>query len=213
MKNMVIAVLGPEEQQSEWLRHSQNTDNQFVFADSLRSLLIVEADIYIDMLFEFSPQRIEQLKKLNGVVIVNSVEHTTTFIGADFVRIAGWSGLIHRDKLEIAYPKNVSPQQKEVLQNCGLNFHEVPDIIGMITPRILSMIINEAYYALGENVSNREEIDTAMKTGTNYPLGPFEWAGKIGLKKIHNLLKELGESDEKRYGIAPKLEEEVLQMA
>ena len=60
------------------------------------------------------------------------------------------------------------------------------------------MIINEAYFTLEENVSTKEEIDIAMKLGTNYPYGPFEWSKKIGLKNIADLLKELFIT-EKRY--------------
>ena len=60
----------------------------------------------------------------------------------------------------------------------------VPDVKGFISSRIVSMIINEAYFALEENVSTKEEIDIAMKLGTNYPYGPFEWSKKIGLKNI-----------------------------
>ena len=60
----------------------------------------------------------------------------------------------------------------------------VPDVKGFISPRIVSMIINEAYFTLEENVSTKEEIDIAMKLGTNYPYGPFEWSKKIGLKKL-----------------------------
>jgi 3-hydroxyacyl-CoA dehydrogenase len=45
------------------------------------------------------------------------------------------------------------------------------------------MIINEAYFALEDNVSTKAETDIAMKLGTNYPYGPFEWGQLIGLKK------------------------------
>jgi 3-hydroxybutyryl-CoA dehydrogenase len=34
-------------------------------------------------------------------------------------------------------------------------------------------------------------MDTAMKLGTAYPYGPFEWGNKIGLQNIVNLLKKL----------------------
>jgi 3-hydroxybutyryl-CoA dehydrogenase len=60
---------------------------------------------------------------------------------------------------------------------------------------VVSMIINEAFIALGENVSTREEIDTAMKLGTNYPYGPFEWAELIGVENIISLLNKLSEKD------------------
>ena len=67
------------------------------------------------------------------------------------------------------------------------------------------MIVNEAYYTLGADVSSRDEIDIAMKLGTSYPYGPFEWSEKIGLKRINELLKELSRTD-KRYAVAPALE-------
>jgi 3-hydroxybutyryl-CoA dehydrogenase len=57
------------------------------------------------------------------------------------------------------------------------------------------MIINEAYFALEAGVSSKKEIDIAMKLGTNYPFGPFEWSEKIGLKKIITLLDTLSVSD------------------
>ena len=66
------------------------------------------------------------------------------------------------------------------------------------------MIINEAYFALEESISTKEEIDIAMKLGTNYPYGPFEWGKKIGLKNIRNLLYELT-LEERRYQPAPLL--------
>ncbi len=69
------------------------------------------------------------------------------------------------------------------------------------------MIINEAFYALGDDVSTKEEIDVAMKLGTNYPFGPFEWGEKIGLQNIIELLKKLSEND-KRYNVAPYLQKQ-----
>lgn len=66
------------------------------------------------------------------------------------------------------------------------------------------MIINEAYFTLGENVSGKTEIDTAMKLGTNYPFGPFEWSEIIGKEKIYNLLTKLVTED-RRYDPAPFL--------
>ncbi len=65
------------------------------------------------------------------------------------------------------------------------------DIPGFITPRVISMIINEAYFALAQGVSTPEEIDKAMKLGTAYPYGPLEWATRIGLQNIVTLLQKL----------------------
>jgi 3-hydroxybutyryl-CoA dehydrogenase len=78
----------------------------------------------------------------------------------------------------------------------------------MVTPRVISAIINEAYFTLQADVSTKEEIDTAMKLGTNYPFGPFEWSRAIGLKKIYELLLALSKTDS-RYLPAARLQEEV----
>jgi len=85
-----------------------------------------------------------------------------------------------------------------------------PDIPGMITARVLAAIINEAYHTLGAQVSSREEIDIAMKLGTSYPYGPFEWSDKIGLTRVYELLTELSNEDA-RYMPAPLLKEEALR--
>lgn len=80
----------------------------------------------------------------------------------------------------------------------------VQDTIGMIVPRILSTIINEAFFTLEAGVSSREEIDLAMKFGTNYPRGPFEWCDAIGARKVTELLMALRDQDA-RYTIANSL--------
>jgi 3-hydroxybutyryl-CoA dehydrogenase len=80
---------------------------------------------------------------------------------------------------------------EEVFSLFNKKIEWLPDEIGFVTPRIISMIINEAFIALKEGVSSKEEIDTAMKLGTNYPYGPFEWAEKIGMERIDSLLVRL----------------------
>jgi 3-hydroxybutyryl-CoA dehydrogenase len=66
------------------------------------------------------------------------------------------------------------------------------------------MIINEAYLSLEEGVSSKEEMNTAMRLGTNYPYGPFEWAEKIGMEHIARLLQALSRQ-QVRYAPAPLL--------
>lgn len=84
---------------------------------------------------------------------------------------------------------------ENVLQQVGFTCWFVADIAGMVAARSIAMIINEAYFGLQDEISTPEQIDTAMKLGTNYPYGPFEWATKIGLNKIYNLLTELSKTD------------------
>ena len=78
--------------------------------------------------------------------------------------------------------------------------------LGFTVPRTLSMIINEAYFALEQKVASATDIDRAMKYGVNYPKGPFEWA--TGREKIIvELLQELKSSTgDSRYQVSPLLE-------
>ncbi len=72
------------------------------------------------------------------------------------------------------------------------------------------MIINEAYFALEADISSKQDIDIAMKLGTNYPHGPFEWCEKIGIKVVYNLLVNLSENNTK-YTPCNLLKKEALQ--
>lgn len=73
-------------------------------------------------------------------------------------------------------------------------------------PRIVSLIINEAYFSIEEDLASREGIDTAMKYGVNYPMGPTEWANKTGLNIIAMILDELFTvTQDQRYRISQKL--------
>ncbi|MFG1499268.1 3-hydroxyacyl-CoA dehydrogenase family protein [Halobacteriovorax sp. XZX-3] len=82
----------------------------------------------------------------------------------------------------------------DVFKKLGFDLEIVNHIgIGFTYPRVISQIINEAYFAKEEALASNSDIDKAMKFGVNYPLGPFEWADKIGIEKILILLEELRE--------------------
>jgi len=55
------------------------------------------------------------------------------------------------------------------------------DFPGFIVNRVLLPMINEAIYTMYEGVGGVTDIDTAMKLGTNQPMGPLELADLIGL--------------------------------
>ncbi|PMP89748.1 MAG: 3-hydroxybutyryl-CoA dehydrogenase, partial [Desulfurella sp.] len=67
------------------------------------------------------------------------------------------------------------------------------DYPGFIVNRVLIPMINEAIYAYYEGIASIEDIDKAMKLGTNQPMGPFVLADFIGLDTvlaIQNVLYE-----------------------
>lgn len=63
----------------------------------------------------------------------------------------------------------------------------------MIFDRILVMLINEAADALFWQIASREDIDTAMMNGTNYPKGLLKWADEIGIATCVNRIDSLYE--------------------
>jgi len=94
----------------------------------------------------------------------------------------------------------------------GKQISVVQDRIGMVMPRILCMIINEAYFALQEGIASPQDVDVAMKLGTNYPHGPVEWGEKIGLQQVSAVLQALqNDLREDRYRMAPLLKQMVSQ--
>ncbi len=82
----------------------------------------------------------------------------------------------------------------------------VSDGPGLVRARVVCCLINEAASALLEGVASAEDIDKAMKLGTNYPYGPLEWADYIGLDTVLGVLNGLfTEWGEDRYRPSPLL--------
>lgn len=137
----------------------------------------------------------EPYDQLSKPVFLNSVTDTLKEkqFPANVFRINGWASFIERPVWEIA--GNINADAKAIIDSMGKKLTHVKDEPGFIAARIISMIINEAYFALGENVSSKAEIDIAMKLGTNYPYGPFEWAEKITVGNVLRLLERLAIQD------------------
>lgn len=189
---MKLAIVANEQSKEEFLATGIAADCTINWLDTAAQIPST-ADVVIDLLFEQNRNDVSYLKShLPKPVIVNSVNKTITEIGLPFIRINGWPGFLQRNIAELACGNETDKKETErILLLLNRKAEWAPDVSGFISARIVSMIINEAYFALEENVSSKEEIDTAMKLGTNYPYGPFEWGKKIGLKNISDLLTEL----------------------
>ncbi|WP_400162528.1 3-hydroxyacyl-CoA dehydrogenase family protein [Brevibacillus sp. TJ4] len=133
-------------------------------------------------------------------------------------RICGFGTLVplaERALIEIApalqTAEEVVRRTEAFFQSLGKETEVVGDEPGLVFPRILTLIINEAAFALMEKAATAQDIDTAMKKGTNYPYGPLEWADRIGLDEIYAISRGLHRDfAEERYRTAPLLRKLVL---
>lgn len=165
------------------------------------------ADFVFDLSFDGSVARVAQLAAIQtGLVLVNAVGPTLKELAAPahFVRINGWNTFLQRNLAEVVAGPEALPLLEAFCTAWSKSPVFLPDNPGMPSARIVSMIINEAFYALGEGVSTADAINTAMKLGTNYPFGPFEWCDLIGRQQILSLLQRM-EKENPRYTIAPLL--------
>lgn len=122
-------------------------------------------------------------------------------------------GFLSNNLWEVSlYRKFETPHLDEVLGKLGIAYRPVQDRVGMIKPRTVFMIINEACYTLQEGTASIEDIDMAMKLGTNYPFGPFEWCDQIGITTVFETLVSVYEdTKDERYRICPLLKQKYLR--
>jgi 3-hydroxybutyryl-CoA dehydrogenase len=74
-----------------------------------------------------------------------------------------------------------------------------------IVPRMVAQIANEMTFALEEEVGSPADMNTAMKLGFNWPLGPVEFAELIGVERAVDLLERLQSAHGDAYRPAPGL--------
>ena len=86
---------------------------------------------------------------------------------------------------------------KDLCAKLGKEPVEVKEAPGFVVNRLLVPMMNEAFNLLQEGVASAEDIDKAMKLGTNMPMGPFELADytgiDIGLDVMEVLYRETGD--------------------
>ena len=200
MPSMRIAVKAHPHQKQEWLAGHTENNFELLWMDND----IPAADAYFDLTFE------EYGAAFPGIsdkpVFINAVINALDELPSNASRINAWKGFLKKDIAELVLRND---DAKNILDAMGWKYRQVPDITGMIAPRTICMIINEAYFALGDEVSSKEDIDIAMKLGTNYPYGPFEWCGLIGAARVAALLQALA-TGEPRYQPCSLLQKEAI---
>jgi 3-hydroxybutyryl-CoA dehydrogenase len=156
-----------------------------------------ECDLVIEAATENEAIKREIFKKLcpalkkEALIASNTSSISITRLGASTDRAAKFMGMHFMNPVPImqlvelirgiATSNETYEAIKDLTVKLGKISATAEDFPAFIVNRILLPMINEAVYTLYEGVGSVESIDTAMKLGTNHPMGPLELADFIGL--------------------------------
>jgi len=205
---MEILIVGDEGQKEEFLS-GVNDKKHLIFAANLPSENDCKNyEAYFILSKINSPLNFDLFE--NKPVFINEVIKTSSILNypKNITRINGWPGFIQRKTWEVVSNDMITTEK--IATQIDRKIIAVKDEPGLVAARVISMVINEAFFAIEEKISSRQEIDMAMKLGTNYPFGPFEWAEKIGIENIYSLLEALSKNDQ-RYLPSNELKKEFLE--
>ena len=218
---MKVLVRGND---SNILEFSTKFKDQFRYdtdTENSTTLDLSEYDVVFDFFTDEFPENPEQyIHNEHQVIFCNTVKTTLAelsfYLNHDFsCTFLGFNGLpsfFDRELLELTVLRTEDRQILEAISSkLGFEYTVVEDRVGMVTPRVICMIINEAYFTVQEGTAEKEAVNHAMKLGTNYPFGPFEWAERIGISHVYELLEALyDDTKDERYKISPLLKREYL---
>jgi len=124
----------------------------------------------------------------------------------------GLPTLLNRPLLEVSLLHEADQEKLAAICTAlGTNHRVVADRVGMVTPRVICQIINEACFTVQEGTATMQDVDLGMKLGTNYPQGPFAWANAIGVKRVYSLLEAMwDDTHDERYKVCPLLKRQAL---
>ncbi|MFI1104285.1 3-hydroxyacyl-CoA dehydrogenase [Streptomyces melanogenes] len=80
-----------------------------------------------------------------------------------------------------------------LFQKLGKKVSVIGDVPGMIVARTVAMLADLAADAVARGVATPQDVDTAMRLGVNYPLGPVEWSRRLGQDWAYDLLSAMHE--------------------
>ena len=84
---------------------------------------------------------------------------------------------------------------QELFESIGRRVALVENAPGLFLGRTVGSIVNEAVYAIDEGVASADDIDLAMRLGTNYPQGPIAWGREIGGDRVVRILQRLAKGE------------------
>ncbi len=192
---------------------------EFFSAHPTLELVTSGADVVIDCLFfdlEEKYTSLHSFESKDAILISNSLTAPATAIArhsTGYKRVIAVPMIPSQLATQKSIEYSIPLQQEDVTSNKEMlksifrkDIEKIGDCVAGIFPRTIAMVINEAAFALQEDVATAGDIDMAMKLGTNYPKGPLAWCDEIGAYTIVAILEALQvEYGHDRYKIAPLL--------
>jgi 3-hydroxybutyryl-CoA dehydrogenase len=188
----MFALMSESEHETQFLNEGLDISSFDFMIEAILDSPQDKADVLMDIAHQLKADTILMTATHNA-----SVAEVASWLPKDIL-LVGWAALPPlRDVIElVAYHDEASKAATNLLISLHKEVVPVEDSLGGVLPRIIASLINNAAYALYENVASAEDIDAAMKLGTNYPLGPLEWADLIGLSQVIGMLDAMSA----RYG-------------
>lgn len=222
---MKILARGSKNRIKELQERLQGISCEWVCIDDsdLLSANVHEFDLIFDLKFDEKQDQLKYYAGLKGIpVFVCAVKQQLAKAVHDYGRridchlfgINALPSFLNRPLAEVSLLNHADkPALEAIMQQLNWKYQLVEDRVGMVTPRILFMIINEACFTLQEGTASQQDIDTSMKLGTNYPMGPFEWANRIGINHVVGTLEAMyQDTHDERYKVCPLLKTKYLKM-
>jgi 3-hydroxybutyryl-CoA dehydrogenase len=218
---MKILVIGNHGHFEECRQKFGDHDYTHLSSHDEAAEILALQELAIDFLIDLAPSFIKNYADTTITALLNTCKVSLASLTRPLKErmkctVFGFDGfptLFNREILEISLLKVEDlPHLKKISQELETEYLLVDDRVGLVTPRVICMIINEAYYTVQEGTASREDIDLAMKLGTNYPYGPFEWCERIGIKNVYELLEAIYEDTrDERYKISALMKREYLR--
>ncbi|MBY8880602.1 3-hydroxyacyl-CoA dehydrogenase [Actinacidiphila acidipaludis] len=82
-------------------------------------------------------------------------------------------------------------QATGLFQAMGKRVSVIRDVPGLVVARTVAMLADLALDAAAREVASAHDIDTAMRLGVNYPMGPLEWGELLSAPYVRDLLDGL----------------------
>jgi 3-hydroxybutyryl-CoA dehydrogenase len=215
---MNIAVKGSQERTIELDGILTSVGLSFTRLESTKNIHSSKFDLIFDLNFDDDASSLADYALLDAssLLLLSSVKIQLESVLPKSlwpitIGINALPSFLKRDALEYCTISNEITDDK--LGNLPWkSLNKVDSRVGMISPRVVCMIINEAYFTLQEGTANRNDIDLGMKLGTAYPHGPFEWCDIVGVKDVYEVLNALYlDTHDDRYKICSLLKTQYLK--